>query len=133
MASQKASGPRVRQFGERMVADHGKTNQELMQLASAKGYTAPAQPTPQQRRDAELLGRMSGETFDRGYARQMVADHRTTIALFEREARSGRDAELKSFAGRTLPALREHLQMARGLGTETVSDRATQSPMPVAK
>lgn len=133
MASQKGASAQVKQYGERMVADHGKANQELMQIASSKGIAATAEPTSQQRRDAEMLRRMSGEAFDRAYARQMVADHRTTVALFEREAKSGRDADLKAFAERTLPSLREHLEMARALGTESASGRATQSSMPMAK
>ena len=46
---------------------------------------------------------------------QMVADHKATIALFETEAKSGGDADLKAFAAKTLPALQEHLKMAQAL------------------
>lgn len=133
MASQKGASPRVKQFGQQMVTDHTASNRELMQIASGKGVTPAAEPTPQQKRDATMLGNLSGEEFDRAYARQMVADHRKTITLFERQAKSGRDAELKAFAGAKLPALREHLQMARALGTETASGRPATSTMPMAR
>jgi putative membrane protein len=133
LASQKAASPRVKQFGQQMVADHTATNRELMQIASGKGLTESAEPTPQQKRDATMLGNLSGQEFDRAYARQMVADHRKTITLFERQAKSGRDAELKAFAAGKLPALREHLQMARALGTETTSGRAATTSMPMQK
>jgi putative membrane protein len=42
MASERASSDEVKQFGQRMVDDHTKANQELMQLASTKGITLPA-------------------------------------------------------------------------------------------
>ena len=45
----------------------------------------------------------------------MVADHKATIALFEQEAKSGKDAELKAFASKTLPDLQGHLKMAQAL------------------
>jgi putative membrane protein len=42
MASERASSDEVKQFGQHMVDDHTKSNQELMQLASTKGITMPA-------------------------------------------------------------------------------------------
>ena len=75
----------------------------------------------------ERLSRHSGAEFDREFMGQMVKDHDKTVALFERQAQSGSDAELKGFAAKTLPTLREHAQMARELaakvGAPTSSDR----------
>ena len=41
LASQRASDPQVKQFAERMVADHGKANDQLKQIASSKNVTLP--------------------------------------------------------------------------------------------
>src|SRR5688572_17073622 len=41
LASERGASPRVKQFGQRMVDDHGKANGELMQLAQQKGVTPP--------------------------------------------------------------------------------------------
>jgi putative membrane protein len=43
----------------------------------------------------------------------MVADHKKDIAEFEKEASSGKDPEIKAFAAKTLPTLREHLKLAQ--------------------
>jgi putative membrane protein len=48
----------------------------------------------------------------------MVKDHEEDIAEFEKEARSGKDADLKAFAEKTLPTLKEHLKMAKELGAK---------------
>jgi putative membrane protein len=53
--------------------------------------------------------------------RAMVSDHVKDIAAFKMEAKSGKDAEIKAWAAKTLPTLEEHLRMARqasgGVGT----------------
>src|SRR5215471_21264361 len=36
MAAQRATNPEIQRFGQRMVTDHTKANQELMALAQAK-------------------------------------------------------------------------------------------------
>ena len=119
MAKEKGKSDAVRQYGEHMVADHTKANEELKQIAGAKGIALPAEPTSQQKADAARLQKLEGDAFDRAYAAQMVADHVKTVSLFEKEAKSGRDAELKAFAAKTLPNLREHLKMARALPNQT--------------
>lgn len=63
----------------------------------------------------DRLGKLSGAEFDREYLKMDLNDHKKTVDLFEKQARSGRDAELKAFAEKTLPTLREHHQMARDL------------------
>ncbi|MGI8757603.1 MAG: DUF4142 domain-containing protein, partial [Acidimicrobiales bacterium] len=44
-----------------------------------------------------------------------LEDHQKTIDLFQKEADSGKDPALKAFAMKTLPTLKEHLQMAQSL------------------
>jgi putative membrane protein len=41
--------------------------------------------------------------------------HKDAVALFEAYAKSGDDPELKSWAAKTLPHLKEHLSMAEKL------------------
>ena len=64
---------------------------------------------------AERLSRLSGAQFDQAYAKAMVEDHEEAVALFEAQTKNGRDAAVKEFASKTLPKLRDHLEMARKL------------------
>jgi putative membrane protein len=113
LAQQKASSAQVKEFGARMVQDHGKANDELKQIATAKGAQVPASIDKKHQRDMEKLQKLSGAEFDRAYMQHMVADHKEDISLFQKEAKSGRDPDLKAFASKSLPVLQEHLKMAQ--------------------
>jgi putative membrane protein len=44
-----------------------------------------------------------------------VSAHKDAVSLFERYSKSGDNAKLKDWAGKTLPALQHHLDMAQQL------------------
>jgi putative membrane protein len=111
LAAQKGASDEVRQFGQRMVDDHTKGNEDLMQVASGKGMTLPTALGPKMQAEMQKLSALSGEKFDKEYVKMMVKDHRKDVGEFEKEAAGGMDADIKSFAARTLPTLQEHLRM----------------------
>ncbi|HEX3560937.1 MAG TPA: DUF4142 domain-containing protein [Pyrinomonadaceae bacterium] len=111
VAAQKGASDEVRQFGQRMVDDHSKANQDLMQVASAKGLTLPTALDAKHQADVQKLSALSGDKFDKEYVGMMVKDHKEDVADFQKESTGGADADLKSFASRTLPVIQDHLQM----------------------
>jgi putative membrane protein len=113
MAAQKAASSDVKQFGQRMVDDHSRANSELMGLASRKAVTLPTALDKQHQDDVDRLSKLSGAAFDREYMGMMVKDHEEDVAEFERAAASGADSDVKQWASRTAPTLRQHLQMAQ--------------------
>lgn len=113
LASQKSQNPQVRAFAQKMVEDHTKANAELMKLASARDIKPPARPDRGHKNAMEKLQKLEGDAFDRQYMKQQVDDHEKAVKLYERQSRSGRDAELKALAEKALPTLREHLKMAQ--------------------
>jgi putative membrane protein len=115
VAAQQGMSEAVKQFGQRMVDDHSKANQELMSLASGKGITLPAQLDEKHREHVTKLSAMSGADFDREYAKMMLSDHRKDVSEFEKQSTRGTDPDLKAFATKTLPTLQEHLRMAEAL------------------
>jgi putative membrane protein len=116
IAAEKASSPEVKKFAQHMIDEHTKANEELKSLASSKGVEVPANPSVAQRGKLKMLSTADGATFDRRYAESMgVEAHRDTIALFEKAAKGAQDSDVKAFAQKTLPHLREHLKMAQAL------------------
>jgi putative membrane protein len=115
MATQQGASDAVKQFGQRMVDDHSKANQELMSLAQSKGITLPTEIDEKHKKDMTKLSALTGADFDREYGKMMLSDHRKDVSEFEKQSTRGTDADLKAFAGKTLPTLKEHLQMAESL------------------
>ena len=115
LAQQKGASDSVKQYGAQIVTDHTKANDELKQIASSKSISVPTAPDAKHQAAKGALEAKSGAAFDRSFKAQMIADHKTTIALFERESKSGSDPELKAFATKTLPDLQGHLTMAQAL------------------
>jgi putative membrane protein len=100
-ASQKAQNAEVKQFGNRMVTDHSKANNELKSIASKKGITLPSDEPSAKFKN------------DRSYMDMMVKDHEKDLSEFQEEAKNGSDADLKRFADKTSKVIAEHLSMAR--------------------
>jgi putative membrane protein len=119
LAAQKGTHEGVKQFGQKMVDDHTKAGDELKAIASGKSITLPGEtPTSPMQAIVAKLEKLEGAAFDRAYVDDQVRDHEKTIALFEREAKTGKDADLKAFAEKTLPTLKEHLTMVQDLKTK---------------
>jgi putative membrane protein len=112
LASGKASSAEVKQFAQRMVADHGKANTELKSLAEKKGLTVPTEVDAKHKQTMEKLGKLSGPAFDRAYMDEMRKDHKKDVSEFEQQSAKGSDPEIKQWAAATLPTLQEHMQMA---------------------
>ena len=115
LAAEKASSADVKQFGQRMVDDHGKANQELKGLASGKGVTLPASLDAPHKAAQEKLSKLTGAAFDRAYMAEMVKDHDKDVANFRRASKTAADAELKAWAAKTLPTLEEHQKMSKSI------------------
>lgn len=113
LAQSQGTDAAVKQYGETMASDHTKANDELK--TAATGMDLPQEPSKKQKADAEKLGKLQGDAFDKEYARMMLKDHEEDIALFKKEASKGQDPELKAYAQKTLPTLEHHLQMAKDL------------------
>jgi len=82
-----------------------------------QSYT-PSSPQP-----GDRLRSLRGAAFDTAFANAMVDAHNQAISLLELAQGQAQHEELRSLIASTLPALREHLQIAQSLagGTATGS------------
>ena len=104
MAENKAQSDATRNLAARMSAYHSQTNKEVVDLAKKKGLAISTENIKAQQLSA-------GPKFDKQYLTLTEQDHQQTIKAFEKEAASGNDAEIKAWAAKTLPTLKQHLSM----------------------
>jgi putative membrane protein len=123
IAAQKGASAEVKKFGQHMVDDHSKANTELKQLAAKKKWNVPAKMNAENQATYDRLSKMNGKDFDRDYMAEMVKDHTVDVGLFEQATRKAKDADLKAFASKTTPTLRNHLDMAREINAKTQNQK----------
>ena len=137
LAEHEGQSAAVRAFGQQMVADHGKANSRLTQLAEAVGIPLPKGLDAEHRTMQEQLSRLQGVAFDRAFIRGQITDHQRTAQLLEYEIGSGQDAQVKAFASDVLPVVMQHLEMAQNIdaqlsGSSAPSTAAGMMPTPAA-
>ncbi|AZQ53358.1 DUF4142 domain-containing protein [Burkholderia cenocepacia] len=112
LALKQAQSADVRAFAKRMVADHSRAAAKLNAIAAQKGMKPQVEQISDP--DVQALRGKSGHDFDTAYLAAAGPDaHEKAVALFEDEARDGKDAQLRAFANSTLPTLKHHLSMAQ--------------------
>jgi putative membrane protein len=104
-------------FASQMVTDHTKTSTELKGLVSSGKVKAevPAALDSSHQSKLDKLKAKSGKDFSSDFDSMQVSAHEDAVSLFERYAKGGENADLKDWAGKTLPALKHHLELAQGL------------------
>ncbi len=106
----KAARADVKEIAEKMVTDHTAANMELSAMAKGKGVEVSAVTDPNDTEKMKALeNKPTGEDFDKAFLAQLEDDHEATIALFEDAAKDSKDAQVKDWAAKMLPTLREHL------------------------
>src|ERR1700712_2736815 len=116
LAQDKGNAPE-KSFASQMVTDHTKTSTELKELVSSGKVKAelPAALDSSHQSKLDKLKGESGKDFNSDFDSMQVSAHKDAVSLFERYAKGGDNPELKNWAGKTLPALKHHLEMAQDL------------------
>jgi putative membrane protein len=113
LAQANGSSEKVKMFGEMMVTDHSKANDELKALAAQKNISLPGALSDKSRKSYEDIAAKKGKDFDDDYTDLMVKDHKKDIDEFKKEAEKGKDPDLKSWAAGKISVLEHHLEMAK--------------------
>lgn len=113
LAVKQGASEEVRKYGQRMIDDHGKLNQQLAQVAGTKGLAVPQVLDKKHQDIVDKLAKETGASFDRAYMSRMVDDHKEDVKAFEKMTKDGKDHDMKLLANSALPSLREHLAQAK--------------------
>ncbi|MBZ5761139.1 MULTISPECIES: DUF4142 domain-containing protein [Rhizobium] len=116
LAVEKAD-PATKAFAEQMIADHTKTSAEMKAMVdSGKVKVAiPTAMTSSQQGMIDKLNGLKGDDFNKQYHSDQVSAHKDAVDLFKRYGDGGDNADLKTWATKTRPALEHHLMMAQDL------------------
>jgi putative membrane protein len=122
IAQQKGNADE-KKFAEQMITDHTKTSSELKGMVPADmTSTIPASLDDSSQKKLEKLRDAKPDDFASDYDPMQVSAHKDAVSLFERYANGGDNTKLKDWAGKTLPALQHHLQMAEQMNDNRKKD-----------
>jgi putative membrane protein len=114
IAQQKGNADE-KKFAEMMITDHTKTSSELKQMVSGDMKAAFPAALDDSSKKLDKLRDAKPDDFAGEYDPMQVSAHKEATSLFERYANGGEDPKLKDWAGKTLPALEHHLEMAQDM------------------
>ncbi|MGS0741980.1 DUF4142 domain-containing protein [Glaciimonas sp. GG7] len=112
----RAANPEIQTFAKAMTSDQQIIAVELARLASAKGVILPETTGKIQQVSIVRLSKLTGVRFDKEYSREIgVLANMDQIALFQQAQKRAKDPDVKAFASKFLPMLRQHLEMGQQL------------------
>ncbi len=102
----------VRAFGQTMALTYQQSQNELYMLADSLRYTLPKQPDAAHLAFATKLSSLSGRKFDSTYIANELIDLEAMIDVFEEKSSAEGDQQVKDYAAKYIPHMKNHLQGA---------------------
>jgi len=115
LAAKQGSTAEVRKLAQQLLDDHKQLSKELSELVSKKKLELPTHSDAEHDRLARRIGAMKGAPFDRSYLESRAGDQMEVVGMFERQARDGKDDDVRAWAKKKLPDLRANLRAVRAL------------------
>jgi putative membrane protein len=125
LAQSRGSNQAVKQFGQRMVTDHNRMQQQLTATANAMGQTFTPTLNSQHQQEVSRLQNLNGEEFDRAYMTAMIRGHQQDVSEFQTRSQSANSTQIRNLASSSLPMLQQHLSLAIQVGNQVGADSTT--------
>jgi putative membrane protein len=125
LAQSRATNEAVKQFGQRMVTDHTRMQNQLTATASQMGQTLTPTIDVQHQNQISSIERLSGQNFDRAYMNLMIRGHQEDVNEFQSRGQSASSIQIRNLANFNLPLLQQHLSLAVQVGNQVGADTTT--------
>jgi putative membrane protein len=115
LAAQKGTSPDVKNFGQKMVADHTALNNAMKPIADKLGVKVPDHLSKKNQAMYDKMNALSGADFDNAYIEDMVKDQHKDLRDFTMEAQMASDPDLKNIAQRGGAMIKEHSDLINAI------------------
>jgi putative membrane protein len=112
IAQKNAASADVKNMSRTIESENMKYLDELKKLAQAKSITIPLAASDAANRKTKELEKLEGNNFDEKYCAAMVDDHKESVKNYKDAVENVEDVDIKNYATRMLPLLRDHLDHA---------------------
>ncbi len=118
LAAQKGSSDEVKSFGQKMVDDHTRIDNEMAEIADSLGVRLPKSMNKDDQAEYDKLSGLSGNDFDMEYLSFMVKDHHKDLHEFRMEAASRADPTLRDEVVKAAGIIHNHTVMVDKLARD---------------
>jgi putative membrane protein len=113
LAQSKAATPAVKNMATQLVQQHADMSNSLKSLADRKGIVLPTGLSNEQQEQSKKLAGLTGTQFDKQYTEAIVNAHQEDIDSFDDMSEDAYDGDIRGYAAKYLPVLKEHLESAQ--------------------
>jgi len=114
LALQRSQNRNVRNFAQKMIADHTYVQDTLNQIVQMHPHLPlPRTLTEQDREVLDRLAGLNGPAFDRAYMNTMVQANSTMISELNSQLAHGWDQHISAWVQNTRPILLQHSEVAQ--------------------
>ena len=115
LALERAVGPEVKEMAQEMGQDHRRLMDDLQSTAVQGEFVVPNELGSSDQKVYDEVSSQTGIGFDLAYIKRAREEHRRLLNRYEDMAENAKVMEVKQFASKQLPLLRQHLQKAEAL------------------
>ncbi len=115
LALDRATDPRIKAFAQRMINDHSAAEKRLEEAAGKDKLKTEPMLDKAHQAMLDNLKTFNGTDFDKIYMADQIAAHTETVALVSDYKVNGKEAALKAWADKTLPVVKDHLEMIEAI------------------
>lgn len=108
LALERSKTREVRDFAERMIADHGVAAEKMKQALAEDQLSATGALSQTQQESLRALREAPDDQFDMTYLSAQMTAHEEAVGLFDGYIKKGEEGALHGFAETTMPALVMH-------------------------
>ena len=118
LAQQKGKSDEVKQFGQKMVADHTRMAEHMREVAQKIGVNPPTGTSMSDKALYEKLNLFSGDDFDKAYVKAMIKDHQDDLNAFQQEETNGTSMSVKKAAKDGAETISSHLELIKKIAAD---------------
>lgn len=111
IAAENTANVQLKYFARMIIRDYGKTNKELALIAEKKNITLPLTLDNEDQKKSIELNEKSKADFDKAYIETIASKNKKALKLMQDESKEGKDAEVRTFATKTVSIAQSHLNM----------------------
>jgi len=113
LAATNALDADVKTLAANLINDHISIDAKIKAIAASANFILPEAINADHQKEVSDLSKLKGADFDKKYVSTIVSGHESSVSNYKDAYKDLSAGDTKNFAGKTLPTIQDHLDMAK--------------------